>query len=642
MVSSRATPNTLGNGTVHSALWDWRVPVAIADTALADGTLDVGDNGLAVANDADILFNESANGFDSALHYLVFFLDEALDEWASLTGIAATEVDIITHSTGGLVARSYIQSDIFGDAYTASGGGTLPTVNELIQVGVPNQGVGSTFVFLQNDFSLKAAARGAGQTINQAYELLKAGTPILDPDGTNHIVDATSLGGANPTDFGNADVQKAFVAAYVKAFLSLLADYAFIDLGSGFVELPSGDITTENVLLQDLNFVSPNDFVDAAGLGHVTIIHSGGVDTADLVVQQQGFVASLGIANEIVPFTNLLGGLPADTDAWYQLTDRPGDGTVSAFSSAGGFDNALASTTVINMGAIPHGDLVFDKFSQRKILEALTGILPAESVISTAIRGSTAQAAVRGIDFGLLDPVQALAELMLQAGDLVGDTETLFLSALDAKLPVLDRSLRELTNDPTAGLPLDLFDKLQNVLLTIGANTSLAELEQQIEEAILADGTGNDDPQIIVTRVGADLELRFDFDLSTASTVDVDLSDTAIPVDGDLTLTSVINFGFDVALRLDFAKLATPINGESRADVLGVVINDMNLNATLTADAINLTVPFAGLGDLTVTDGTALISAGLLVDVTAADNLIDYSTLLNGCGLHLIFFMIPD
>ena len=50
---------------------------------------------------------------------------------------------------------------------------------------------------------------------------------------------------------------------------------------------------------------------------------------------------------------------------------------------------------------------------------------------------------------------------------------------------------------------------------------------------------------------------------------------------------TTINFGFDVALSLDFAKLANPVDGESRADVLGLVINDLetwDANFELCAD----------------------------------------------------------
>ena len=35
-------------------------------------------------------------------------------EWNALTGDTAADVDIITHSTGGLVSRAYVQSDIYG------------------------------------------------------------------------------------------------------------------------------------------------------------------------------------------------------------------------------------------------------------------------------------------------------------------------------------------------------------------------------------------------------------------------------------------------------------------------------------------------------------------------------------------------
>jgi triacylglycerol esterase/lipase EstA (alpha/beta hydrolase family) len=47
-------------------------------------------------------------------------------------------VDVIAHSTGGLVARSYIQSAAYGGFF--NGTQKLPTFENLIMVGVPNRG----------------------------------------------------------------------------------------------------------------------------------------------------------------------------------------------------------------------------------------------------------------------------------------------------------------------------------------------------------------------------------------------------------------------------------------------------------------------------------------------------------------------
>ena len=147
------TPTPLSNsaGTLHAVLWDWRVPVAPVD-GVVDGLLDLGAAGTADgAADLQAIRDQTANGFDTGIHYLVHFIDEALADWTVLTaGSVAADVDVITHSTGGLLARSYVQSDVQDD---------LAPVHSLIQVGVPNQGTGSVFNFLLDDFSLKSTSQ---------------------------------------------------------------------------------------------------------------------------------------------------------------------------------------------------------------------------------------------------------------------------------------------------------------------------------------------------------------------------------------------------------------------------------------------------------------------------------------------------
>src|SRR5439155_27008996 len=80
--------------TFFPVLWDWRLPIAIDDTT-ADGKL----GNVTIAS----LENE---GFDSGIGYLEYYLKQAEDRWQALTGAAKTDVDIVTHSTGGLVSRA--------------------------------------------------------------------------------------------------------------------------------------------------------------------------------------------------------------------------------------------------------------------------------------------------------------------------------------------------------------------------------------------------------------------------------------------------------------------------------------------------------------------------------------------------------
>ncbi|MBT6146026.1 MAG: LEPR-XLL domain-containing protein, partial [Gemmatimonadetes bacterium] len=181
-------------GTLFSALWDWRIPVAVSSDGTNDGVLaDVTAASLADALSDSLL--------DSGVDYLAYWLDQATSAWETLTGASSTSVDMVTHSTGGLVARSYIQSDAYGKA------GNLPVVDTLVQVGVPNQGVGAPFNFLNNNFSLKSATRGLAILIDRAYDLLLSGQDINNPDGS--VINNTQ---ADP-----APSQVDFVAQYVQS-----------------------------------------------------------------------------------------------------------------------------------------------------------------------------------------------------------------------------------------------------------------------------------------------------------------------------------------------------------------------------------------------------------------------------------------
>ena len=113
----------------------------------------------------------------------------------------------MTHSTGGLISRSYIQSSAYAT------GGLVP-VHMLIQTGVPNQGTGAPFVMLNNDFAIKSASRLMARILNDVWELWDHGaTTIHNPDGSTFTA-------ANEVEF---------VRNYVQALHSLLATYPFVD-----------------------------------------------------------------------------------------------------------------------------------------------------------------------------------------------------------------------------------------------------------------------------------------------------------------------------------------------------------------------------------------------------------------------------
>src|SRR5262249_2814213 len=137
-------------------------------------------------------------------------------------------------------------------------------------------------------------------------------------------------------------------------------------------------------------------------------------------------VFSLGKQNEILPFTELIGRLPTNGQAWYSASDVPGDGTVSAASAAGSFTEGpqvhLIEITQAAAGtdhAIEHGELTRDVYSQRQIIEALTGSDPGTTPISTDQHRSKAAAAIDLIRFGVINPIEFGRALFTRGKELV-------------------------------------------------------------------------------------------------------------------------------------------------------------------------------------------------------------------------------
>ena len=224
------------DGTLYVSLWDWRVPVAVTSDGADDGVLsDV------TASFDSRLGDPTASIPGSTTLPIGWTRRRRLGH--NLTGANATAVDVITHSTGGLVARAYLQSA----AYDHPADNLLP-VNTLIQTGVPNQGMGGAIAILANDFSMNAAARAGGNLINTAYELLLAGATISNPDGTT-ISKLPTL----PTEL-------EFISQYVATFNNLLAVYPFLDTtddgdAADLVAVAAAD--GGNTLLLDLNAIGP-------------------------------------------------------------------------------------------------------------------------------------------------------------------------------------------------------------------------------------------------------------------------------------------------------------------------------------------------------------------------------------------------
>lgn len=103
--------------TFFGAVYDWRMAAAPTD-GVNDGVLEnVTAPGITRGN------------FSYAIHYVGYWLDQAVQANPGLE-----YVDVITHSTGGVLARSYVQSPAYGGAYVDANGvkRCLPKIRYLI------------------------------------------------------------------------------------------------------------------------------------------------------------------------------------------------------------------------------------------------------------------------------------------------------------------------------------------------------------------------------------------------------------------------------------------------------------------------------------------------------------------------------
>lgn len=253
--------------------YDWRLP-----PGPDDGNIDGMISGIAAPT-------MTGPPFTYAVDYLGYFLREAANQWATLhPGWYLDAVDVIAHSTGGLVARTYIQSGAYGGVY--ADGKALPRINNLIMVGVPNRGASKAWNPMHDDWSIEPAFyKVLSKVAWSAYKKVKAGQTIA---GTHAIDDAAI--GTCPGPW--APEKLCFISQYIPTIRSLLATYPFVDSGNG-LEGVNGDPAVRNSLLLDLNvgfdLLQPVDPIPFASQATVTVIcASNGGDTPTTVRPRLG------------------------------------------------------------------------------------------------------------------------------------------------------------------------------------------------------------------------------------------------------------------------------------------------------------------------------------------------------------------
>lgn len=279
-------------------------------------------------------------------------------------------VDIISHSTGGIVSRTYIQSDAYGEEFVEPGLGVLelPRVNYFFMLGVPNRGASLPWNALHDNWVAAAAYKHVlSKIVNGAYQKVLDGMMVTGPDGN-------IMAPVAPVDF---------VRRYVPTLRALLATYNFLDGGN-----VNSDAAVRNDGLLDLNagldlhdppLGDPARFADLC-----TAIAMPGtlVDTKSTVVTRIGPAA-----NVLAPFTDHFANNAAAGQVYFQDIVLPagGDGTVPAESSYFQFlgDSRIE---IRRFPGVQHTALPGNPAVQASILQTLE-IVPDPGVISTGLGG---------------------------------------------------------------------------------------------------------------------------------------------------------------------------------------------------------------------------------------------------------------
>jgi probable HAF family extracellular repeat protein len=380
--------------------YDWRLP-----PGPDDGTIDGRIDGLTGPSISDSTYRYAVDYFGEVLK-------KAADQWTlDHPGQTLDAVDVVTHSTGGLVARTYIQSAAYGDAYTS--GKNLPRVNNLVMIGVPNRGAAKAWNPLHDNWVVDPAFQAVlSKIVNRAYQkVLRHGFVIQGPD---HDIDLASISPPQCADLPEV----CFIDQYVPTARALLATYDFIDFGSGFTNV-NGIPGVRNALALDLNAGldlalagDPNSFADPAKvMAKPTIIYgTNGGDVPPALQAGLGLVPGTPVTvrqrvgpagghfgfRTIAAFADAFSRDAGPGEVWYEDIVAPlsGDGTVPLDSSR---DQFLGDSRVVLMpftqgpggntaGDVSHTALPYNVDVQAAILQTL-GATFDPGDISTGLAG---------------------------------------------------------------------------------------------------------------------------------------------------------------------------------------------------------------------------------------------------------------
>ena len=218
------------------ATHDWRLsPGPYDENVVIDGVIERTEEQL-----TDDTYEYSVDQF-------AFWMEKAKTEWESqfdhLPANARPEldsVDVIAHSAGGSVARSYIQSSAYSEDDFS-----LPKVNNFITLGVPFRGSAAPHTLLNNDFNADPSYAFLGNAMKFARDKVIKNNEVIKITGSSDV----QVDGVINRDkvLNELSDTKDFLKAYAPGLAALQGTYRFIQRLDGSLDIAEEEF--ENKLL---------------------------------------------------------------------------------------------------------------------------------------------------------------------------------------------------------------------------------------------------------------------------------------------------------------------------------------------------------------------------------------------------------